>query len=338
MYLSDRDIRAKIETKQLVFECENGIQPFDIERQITPCSIDLRLSNTFWKANKKIIDIKNPFDNNMTQSVYWRKIIKHGNDCITLKPGESILGRTHESITIPMDCAGKIESRSGMNRLSILVTLGDFCNPGFIGHYPLQIINMGTHTIKLYPYISICQLVLIPLTSIPTKNYNEDLNSNYSDGIGGPSKYWADRVIKGFKQETYGEINNNVDEIIKYTNAEDVIPIIKNFQKYYIRNKSRYSHDDIYLKFVKSEKAKKNVINILRYAIIPAAMLSFAGFCGLNLYNMIYNNVTQGIKLNIAFLTFNSIGIIVPVILGIFFIIIFKNMVFYIPNKTNVKK
>src|SRR5205085_4347843 len=120
---------------------------------------------------------------------------------IVLKPSEMLLGRTYEIFTIPKDHAGKLEGRSSFARLGLAVHCSaDFINPGYRGHMPLQLINFSRSSIRVFPLIPICQLILVRLSSTPTRVYGDrELSSKYMDDDGGPSYWWRDKRIKSLK-------------------------------------------------------------------------------------------------------------------------------------------
>lgn len=198
MYLSDHDIRRLL--PQLGIETTEPDHPFREEEQIQPCSIDLRLSNVFWipTSRKTNIDIRRSSLAEISPRHHWKRLILKPHECQTIKPGQIIFGRTYERFSLPEMCAGKLEGRSSFARMGLAVhATGDFINPGWRGHMPLQLVNNGPHAIKVFPFIPICQLLLVPLTSVPSRIYNDpSLQSKYMEDDGGPSYWWRDQRIK----------------------------------------------------------------------------------------------------------------------------------------------
>jgi hypothetical protein len=109
-----------------------------------------------------------------------------------------VLGRIYESLRIPDSCAGRIEGRSSFARLGLAVhCTGDFINPGWSGYMPLQLHNVGPYPVRIAPYTSLCQLMLIKLSSEPEHTYGDtELRSKYVNDDGGPSLWWRDRQIE----------------------------------------------------------------------------------------------------------------------------------------------
>ena len=197
MYLTDTEIRARL--LELSFVCDNPQYPFVPDDQIQPCSVDLRLSNVFWEPSRRsTIDLRKSHLLELAPRRYWRKRVLKFGDHITLRPGRLLLARVYEMFAIPNDCAGRIEGRSSFARLGLSVhCTGDFLNPGYRGHMPLQLINFSPNPIRIFPYLPICQLMLIPLSSSPEKTYGAaELQSKYMDDDGGPSYWWRDKRIQ----------------------------------------------------------------------------------------------------------------------------------------------
>lgn len=220
MYLCDNDIKLKL--PELDIETSNPEFPFEPEVQIQPCSIDFKLNNVFWVPKKRItIDLRKSKLLEIHPRRYYRKIVLKKGEFYTLKPGKTIFSSIYENITIPSDCAGKISGRSSFARLGIMVHLtGDFINPGYRGHMPLQIVNLNSNSIKIFPYIPICQMQLVKLSGVPERFYgNTVIQSKYMNDDGGPSYWWRDQRIKKL-QDIFSQVDlsisiqNSVLEII----------------------------------------------------------------------------------------------------------------------------
>ncbi len=185
MYLSDNHIKEKL--SELDINCENNKFPFSEEVQIQPCSIDIRLDCIFWKTKKstKSIDLRKSKLLEASPRRYWQMTTLNEGECIVLKPGEFVLGRTYEVFSIPNDCAGKLEGRSSMARLGLSSQIGaDFINPGWRGRMPIQLVNYSRSSIKVFPYIPICQLMLIRLTGLPSRIYGEPFPAQWDPKLG----------------------------------------------------------------------------------------------------------------------------------------------------------
>jgi deoxycytidine triphosphate deaminase len=240
VYLSDAEIANRL--GELDFACDNPDQPFSREDQVQPCSIDLRLSNVFWEpVRKRAIDLRKSRLLELAPRRYWkRRILKRG-EYITLKPGKLLLGRVYEKFTVPLDCAGKVEGRSSFSRLGLSVhCTGDFLNPGYRGHMPLQLFNFGPNPIRLVPYLPICQVMLIPLRERPVRHYGlAELQSKYMDDDGGPSYWWRDKRIKSL-QEAFHAADIAVelqDALLQQIGVQEP-EIIERFERFIARMKT----------------------------------------------------------------------------------------------------
>jgi deoxycytidine triphosphate deaminase len=220
MYLSDRDIKALL--PEIGFETDDPNQPFIPADQIQPCSVDLRLGRTFWKQrSKQTLDLRRSKLLELSPRHHWERIVLDPGETITLRSQEMLLGRTLETFTIPNLYAGKLEGRSSFARMGLAVhCTADFINPGYRGHMPLELINFGRGSIKIIPYVPICQVMFIPLSSEPERSYGDGgLSSKYMNDDGGPSYWWRDKRIKQL-QVTLGEsdvgerVQNEILEMI----------------------------------------------------------------------------------------------------------------------------
>ena len=276
MYLSDTNIKEKL--SELKIECSNPEEQFNTEEQIQPCSIDLKLDRVFWKPRKAgTIDLRKSKLFELSPRRYWKKIILSKGECITLQPGKLLLGRIYEKFTIPQDCAGKIEGRSSFARMGLGIHIsGDFINPGYRGHMPLQLVNYGSNPIKIFPYVPICQLMLVRLSTKPQRVYGErELQSKYMDDDGGPSYWWRDKQIKKLQKKfTENDMALRVQEEILGEIGIREPEIIERFKKFV----SKLKKDDlenvntVLELFVKSEKKSEKKEKILRglgYSIFP---------------------------------------------------------------------
>jgi len=178
MRLSDKEILEKITKMELVVIGTNDKFPFEMNKQVQPCSIDLRLDNKFYKFKDDVLE----FDISDIENVknYFSYFEIQDTEKITLQPNEVLFGQIYEQLRIPSDCSGMIEGRSRFARLGLSVhATGGFINPEFEGAMPLQIINNNKIPITIYPFINICQLILVKLTSLPKVPYPQRTNNPY---------------------------------------------------------------------------------------------------------------------------------------------------------------
>lgn len=182
MILSDRDIRKQIESGRLV------IEPFDPDL-VQPSSVDLRVDDefrVFRNTRYPFIDVRNPMDD-LTDVVR----VKTG-EAFILHPGEFVLGSTLERVSLPDDLVGRIEGKSSLGRLGLLIhSTAGFIDAGFTGHLTLELSDVANLPITIYPGMKIGQLCLFEMTSPAERPYGE--RGKYQDQRGPtPSKFHQD--------------------------------------------------------------------------------------------------------------------------------------------------
>jgi deoxycytidine triphosphate deaminase len=174
MYLADSYFRANI--KDLI-RIEDG--PAFEEKQFQPSSIDLRLSAVIYIPTEgEALDL-NAGKPEVSEYAEAKKLTQ--DSPYVLKPGHIILGSTLEYINTPKDCTGIINAKSTPARCLICVTFSNYINPGYTGHFPLQIANFGKRDFVIYPYMSICQLSLVKVEGSIEKPYEEARNTYVDD-------------------------------------------------------------------------------------------------------------------------------------------------------------
>jgi dCTP deaminase len=169
--LSDRSIRDAIESGRL------GIVPFD-PALIQPSSIDVRLDNKFLvfrNTKRAFIDVKQPADDLM-------EMIEVGpEEPMFLHPKEFVLGNTVERVRIPNDLVGRLEGRSSLGRLGVVIhSTAGFIDPAFEGHVTLEISNLANLPIALYPGMRIGQISFSQMTTPAERPYGPARGSKYS--------------------------------------------------------------------------------------------------------------------------------------------------------------
>jgi dCTP deaminase len=178
MLLSDRDIREQLESGRV------GLEPLDLG-MIQPSSIDVRLDRYF----RLFDNHKYPFiDPREQQDELTRLVGIQDGEPFILHPGEFVLGSTYELVTLPDDIAARLEGKSSLGRLGLLThSTAGFVDPGFSGHVTLELSNVATLPIKLWPGMKIGQLCFIRLTSPAEKPYGSSEYSSRYQGQRGPT-------------------------------------------------------------------------------------------------------------------------------------------------------
>jgi len=178
MLLSDRDIRAEIDAQRVV------IEPYD-PAMIQPSSVDVRLDRWFRVfENHRYPHI----DPSVEQPDLTRLIEPVGDEPFILHPGEFVLGSTYEVVGLPDDIAGRLEGKSSLGRLGLLThSTAGFIDPGFTGHVTLELSNVATLPITLYPGMKIGQLCLFRLSSPAEFPYGSAAAGSRYQGQRGPT-------------------------------------------------------------------------------------------------------------------------------------------------------
>ncbi|MDF2710699.1 MAG: dCTP deaminase [Nonomuraea muscovyensis] len=178
MLLSDRDILAEIDSGRL------ALDPFDRE-MLQPSSIDVRLDRYFRVfENHRYPHI----DPAVEQPDLTRMVEPEGDEPFILHPGEFVLASTYEVITLPADLASRLEGKSSLGRLGLLThSTAGFIDPGFSGHVTLELSNVATLPIKLWPGMKIGQLCVFRLSSPAEHPYGSARYGSRYQGQRGPT-------------------------------------------------------------------------------------------------------------------------------------------------------
>ncbi len=183
MILSDRTIREEVSAGRII------IEPFD-PSAVQPSSVDLRLDHRFVVFRNHTfshIDVKADLTE-LTEMVEASDA-----DPFILHPGEFVLGSTAERVAIPSDLVGRIEGKSSLGRLGLLIhTTAGFVDAGWDGQLTLEFSNVASLPITLYPGMKIGQISFIRMSTAADNPYGSgELGSKYQGQRGPrPSRYW----------------------------------------------------------------------------------------------------------------------------------------------------
>ena len=162
MVLSDRDIRRQIAQGRIV------IDPYD-DDAVQPASVDLRLGTPLLveeTAKLALIDPRQQSD------MQWRKVELDESVPYPLQPGEFALGITAENIEIPDDIVGRLDGKSSLGRLGLVVhSTAGFVDPGWRGKLTLELSNLSSIPINLYLGMKSSQLSFVWLSSPAERPY-----------------------------------------------------------------------------------------------------------------------------------------------------------------------
>ncbi|MFT3860372.1 dCTP deaminase [Micropruina sp.] len=186
MLLSDRDIRAQIDAGRVEFE------PWD-PAMIQPGSVDVRLDKYFRLFDNHKYPVIDPAQD---QPDLTRLVEVDPAEGFVLHPGEFVLGSTFETITLPDDLAARVEGKSSLGRLGLLThATAGFVDPGFSGHVTLELSNVATLPIMLWPGMKIGQLAFFQLSSPSQNPYGSAVYGSHYQGQRGPT---ASRSFQNF--------------------------------------------------------------------------------------------------------------------------------------------
>jgi dCTP deaminase len=184
--LSDRDIRKELAEGRVVLD------PLD-DAMVQPSSVDVRLDRFFRLFDNHKYAVIDPAQD---QPDLTRLVEVEGDDPFVLHPGEFVLGSTYETVTLPDDVAARLEGKSSLGRLGLLThSTAGFIDPGFSGHVTLELSNVATLPIQLWPGMKIGKLCFFRLSSPAEHPYGSDRYGSRYQGQRGPT---ASRSAQNF--------------------------------------------------------------------------------------------------------------------------------------------
>jgi dCTP deaminase len=179
MILSDADILDRLADGDLV------VDPLDdVDQQVQPASVDLRLGERFLEFQRTNIPCIHPTEADEVGEYVTETTVAEGDEFI-LHPGDFVLGTTTERVEIPDDLVAHVEGRSSLGRLAIVVhATAGLCDPGYKGQITLELSNLGTAPVALTPGMRVSQLIFTELKSPANRPYGSDRGSKYQDQDG----------------------------------------------------------------------------------------------------------------------------------------------------------
>jgi dCTP deaminase len=188
--LSDRTLREQLAAGRIV------IDPLD-ESLIQPSSIDVRISNlfrVFRNHTRGVIDVKL----DMVDLTELIEIPSGSEEPFILHPGEFVLGSTLERIGVPDDLVGRVEGKSSLGRLGLLIhSTAGFIDAGFDGHITLELANVASLPITLYPGMKIGQVSFMQMTTPAERPYGSGATGSKYQGQRGPT---PSRYFENFRR------------------------------------------------------------------------------------------------------------------------------------------
>lgn len=173
MVLSDRTIRAEIEAGRVI------VDPFD-PGLVQPSSIDVRVDRrfrVFHNARYPYIDVRQKMDD-LTEAVEVE-----GDRPFILHPGEFVLGQTLERVTLPDDLVARLEGKSSLGRLGLLIhSTAGFVDSGFSGNLTLELSNVANLPITIYYGMPIGQISFMRMDGPVERPYGSRETDNKYQG------------------------------------------------------------------------------------------------------------------------------------------------------------
>jgi dCTP deaminase len=185
MILSDRDIRGEIDAGRIV------IDPY-LPDAVQPSSVDLHLGNRFrvFRNNRTAV-----IDPRIEQPELTELVEIAGDEPFVLHPGEFVLGATFERVALPNDLVARLEGRSSLGRLGLMIhSTAGYVDPGWEGTLTLELSNVANLPIKLYDGMKIGQISFQRLSSAAEVPYGDQRIGSRYRGQTDPtaSRYHAD--------------------------------------------------------------------------------------------------------------------------------------------------
>ncbi len=190
MLLSDRDIRAAVEAGDVVLD------PYE-PAMVQPSSVDVRIDRFFRLFDNHKYAVIDP---SQEQPELTRLVEVEPDEPFVLHPGEFVLASTYEVVTLGTGVAARLEGKSSLGRLGLLThSTAGFIDPGFSGHVTLELSNVATLPITLWPGMKIGQLCFFRLSSPAERPYGSDAYGSRYQGQRGPT---ASLSYRGFHRST----------------------------------------------------------------------------------------------------------------------------------------
>nr|WP_216848565.1 MULTISPECIES: dCTP deaminase [unclassified Rathayibacter] len=176
--LSDRDIKLELSSGRV------GLTPHD-PAMIQPSSVDVRLDRFFRLFDNHRYPYIDPAED---QPELTRLVETPAGEAFILHPGEFVLGSTYEEVALPDDIAARLEGKSSLGRLGLLThSTAGFIDPGFTGHVTLELSNVATLPIMLWPGMKIGQMCFFRLSSPAEQPYGSAAYLSRYQGQRGPT-------------------------------------------------------------------------------------------------------------------------------------------------------
>src|SRR5271157_4619135 len=160
-------VLADATIKRLLDSGRIEIDPYD-PALLQPSSVDVRVDRYFRVFRNNLypyIDVKRPQEG-------LTELVEIGEEPFILHPGEFVLGSTLERVALPDDLVARLEGKSSLGRLGLLIhSTAGFIDPGFDGHLTLEFSNVANLPITVYPGMKIGQISFLRMTTPAERPY-----------------------------------------------------------------------------------------------------------------------------------------------------------------------
>ncbi len=151
----------------------------DLKTALGSCSIDLRLGDTFRVFNRSQIPYFDPYNKNYSGELTSVVRVKK-NESFVLQPGDFVLATTVESFQLPDNLLSRLEGRSSLGRLGIVVhSTASIFEPGWRGKVVMELGNLGRIPVALYPGMRVCALTFEQVSTIADVPYHKKKSAKY---------------------------------------------------------------------------------------------------------------------------------------------------------------
>jgi dCTP deaminase len=172
--LSDTDIKKALKDKRIIISPNP-----DLKTQLGSCSIDLRLGNLFRIFDHSKYPYIDPYKKDYAPEI-TREVKLKNSDQFIMQPGDFVLAVTLERVKIPDNMMGRLEGRSSLGRMGIVVhSTASIFDPGWDGKCVLELGNLGRMAVALTPGMRICAMTFEELSSPAEKPYNKRKDAKY---------------------------------------------------------------------------------------------------------------------------------------------------------------
>lgn len=174
MILSDRDIKKAIKKGDIKIAPKPNLKV-----QLGSCSIDLRLGNKFAVFNYSKYSYIDPRNTKFLKKVMTEVMVKK-DEPFVLQPNDFVLATTMESVTLPDNMIARLEGRSSLGRLGIVVhSTASVFDAGWNGKVVMELGNLGRMPVALYPGMRVCAFTFEELTSPADVPYGKKKSAKY---------------------------------------------------------------------------------------------------------------------------------------------------------------